>query len=198
MMNKAWMTACAFSLAVCGLAAPGVSGAEQGGGTAPAVSVAPAAPPSPAAAAQQEGKPRKSRFRVWFEHLKQGLSESAVQGQYQKARVTAVAAVRGTKQGAEDPDKPSWKGGAKTKKAVELKKERQEFGKAVDLILDGKAKEGVAALEAFEKAHPKSTLLPEVAEAKSKAKEMEVSEAAAEEENVAAPVSKSEESKKTP
>ncbi|MFA6317120.1 MAG: hypothetical protein WC943_06850 [Elusimicrobiota bacterium] len=118
-------------------------------------------------------KPAKTWLRTWFEHLKQGLSESAVQGNYQKARVTAVAAVRGSEQELSDKNVPSWKAGARTRKALRNKAERQEFAKAVDLILEGKSEEGVAALEAFEDAHPKSPLLVDVREAREKARQMD-------------------------
>jgi hypothetical protein len=134
-----------------------------------------------AGAFAQDAKPQKSKFMMWFEHLKQGLSESSVQGRYQRGRrVTAVAAVRGSKQDGPDPDKPAWKSGKQAKKAATMKKERAEFAAAVDLIMGGKAPEGVAALEAFEKAHPESPLLPDVKEAKEKAGLMMSEMAAAE------------------
>lgn len=125
-------------------------------------------------------RPKPSMLRTWFKHLKEGLSESSVAGSFQKSRVTAVAAVRGAPQGAVEPDKPQWKGGAKAKKAEQLKKEKAELASAVDLILEGKVKEGEAGLEAFEKAHPKSPLLADVAEAREKLKELEAGAAPAE------------------
>lgn len=121
-------------------------------------------------------KPRKSSFMVWFEHLKKGLSDSSVQDRYQKRRVAAVAAVRGSSQEAVDADKPQWKGKRKGKKDLQLKAERAEFAAAVDLILSGKQEEGQAALEAFEKSHPESPLLADVREAKQKAVEMKAAE----------------------
>ena len=51
------------------------------------------------------------------------------------------------------------------------KAESREFEKAADLAVAGKLDESFAALEVFEKAHPKSSLLGEVREAKAKAKE---------------------------
>ncbi|MBI5622812.1 MAG: hypothetical protein HY924_03435 [Elusimicrobia bacterium] len=146
-MKKTWMLAAAVALMLGG-AAFGAS--------------------APAAA-----KPGKGWLRTWFQHLKQGLTESAVQADYQRVRVTAVAAVRGTPQDSADQNKPSWKAGAKARKTAQAKTERQEFGKAVDLILEGKTGQGIAALEAFEKAHPKSALLADVAEAKERARQLE-------------------------
>lgn len=125
-----------------------------------------------------EPKSRASILKTWFQHLKEGLAESSVSGRYQKARVTAVAAVRGARQGAVEPDKPYWKGASKSKKAEQLKKERAELSSAVELILDGKLQEATAGLDAFEKAHPKSSLLSEVKEARDKAKELEAASAA--------------------
>ena len=112
----------------------------------------------------------KAWYQTWFEHLKQGLAESSVQSHYQKSRVTAVAAVRGAKQESIDADKPGWIGGAQSKKAAQLKKERAEFGKSVDAILKGDLKEGLSGLDAFEKAHPKSPLLDDVKQARENAK----------------------------
>ena len=128
-------------------------------------------------AADAPAAPKRTFLRTWFEHLKEGLSESAVQSHYQKNRVTAVAAVRGAQQDVVNPDKPAWKGGQKAKKSAQAKKERAQFGKAVDFILEGKTKEGLEALDAFEKAHPKSALLPDVEQARAKALELQAAEA---------------------
>lgn len=133
---------------------------------------------APATAPAAAVKPRKSSFLVWFEHLKKGLADSSVQDRYQKRRVIAVAAVRGSPQDSVDPDKPQWKGKRKSKKDLQLKVERGEFAQAVDLILSGRQAEGLAALEAFEKAHPESPILPDVREARQKAVEMKTAESA--------------------
>lgn len=145
-MRKAGIAAFVLSMALCGAA----FGAPEA--------------PKP--------KPARTWLRSWFEHLKQGLSESSVQGDYQRSRVTAVAAVRGDQQKNADPAKPSWKASAKFKKGVLVKAERAEFGKAVDLILEGKSEDGITALDAFEKSHPKSALLPDVREARENARQM--------------------------
>ena len=112
-------------------------------------------------------------LKTYFKHLKQGLMESSVEGVYQKRGLVAVAAVRGAKQGDEKSDlsKPSMKDPVKEKKIKVRKAEAREFEKAADLAVGGKYEESMAALEAFEKAHPKSTLLEDVKEAKGKVKE---------------------------
>ncbi|MBI4375784.1 MAG: hypothetical protein HY549_04965 [Elusimicrobia bacterium] len=114
-----------------------------------------------------------SLLKTWFQNLKEGLSESAVAGQRQKTRVTAVAAVRGSEQEAASPDKVKWKEGRKSRKSREQKKEKEEFAQAVDMILAGQYKEGAERLEAFEKEHPQSQLLAEVRQAKEKALELD-------------------------
>ena len=125
-----------------------------------------------AVGAHAEGN-RWDSLRTYFKHLKQGLMESSVEGSYQKRGSAAVAAVRGAKQGDDKSDlsKPGMKDPAKEKKIKVRKAEAREFEKAADLAVGGKYDEAMAALEAFEKAHPKSNLLEDVKEAKGKVKE---------------------------
>ncbi len=132
----------------------------------------------------QAGGPRskavKSAFWTWFKHLKKGLTQSSNQSLYRKARVTAVAAVRGAEQASFDPDKPSWKGGRKSRKAKALRRERAEFESAVDFILAGKMDEGLEALRRFGKGNAKSTLIPEVRDAIAKITKLQETQRAAE------------------
>jgi hypothetical protein len=125
-----------------------------------------------AAAAHAEGG-RWDFLKTYFKHLKQGLMDSSVEGVYQKRGVVAVAAVRGANQGDDKSDlsRPSMKDPIQEKKIKVRKAEAREFEKAADLAVAGKYEEASAALEAFEKAHPKSTLLEDVKDAKSKVKE---------------------------
>jgi len=111
--------------------------------------------------------------KTYFKHLKEGLMESSVEGYYQKRNFTAVAAVRGPDRGDEKSDlsKPAMKDPVKVKKIKVRKAEAKEFEKAADLAVAGKFEEAAAAFEAFEKAHPQSTLLEDVREAMGKAKE---------------------------
>ncbi|MBI5241126.1 MAG: hypothetical protein HY926_11690 [Elusimicrobia bacterium] len=133
-----------------------------------------------AAGAHAEGSKWDS-LKTYFKHLKQGLMESSVEGVYQKRGVVAVAAVRGAAQGDEKSDlsKPGMKDPAKERKIKVRKAEAREFEKAVDLAVAGKYDEALAALEAFGKAHPKSTLLGDVKEAKGKVKEAQAEAAKA-------------------
>jgi hypothetical protein len=132
--------------------------------------------------AQEKPKSKWDYLKVYFQHLKQGLTESAVQGEYQRGRGAAVAAVRGSAQddGRADPDKPVLMQPSKTRRRKAEAAERREFEKAVDSVEDGlqlkdaaKVDEGAAGLEAFEKAHPKSARLGEVREALAKAREIQ-------------------------
>ncbi len=118
-------------------------------------------------------KARIASLRTWFEHFKTGLEESVLSDDYQKRDVTAVAAVRGAAQEAAEPDKVYWKGSPKAKRAAEMKKQKAELAADLEKILAGNIKEGVAGLDAFEKAHPKSSLLAEARQARQKAKELE-------------------------
>lgn len=138
-------------------------------GQPPAASVQePAQKPSQPAALSA----KMESLNKWFKNWKNALEKSAVEGRYRKTRSTAVAAVRGAGQTAEDPTKPFWKGTWSAKKLAERNAERQELASAVDLLLGGKLEEGVAGLDAFEKKHPYSTLLEDVREARGKAADL--------------------------
>jgi len=123
--------------------------------------------------AEQKPKTKWDSIREYFQFLKQGLTESSVQGVYQKRGAVAVAAVRGKDQTDEKADlsKPQMKSPAKERKIKVRKAESREFEKAAELALAGKFEETIAALEAFEQAHPRSPLLDDVRAAKAKAKE---------------------------
>lgn len=125
------------------------------------------------AQAQDDAK-GKAGVMSWFKNWKNALERSAVEGKYRKMRTaTGVAAVRGSAQSAADPEEAYWKGGWSEKREKERAKERGELAAAVGLIMDGKGDEARAALDAFEKEHPKSSFLGEVKEARAKLDEME-------------------------
>ncbi len=109
---------------------------------------------------------------TYFRHLKESLSQSAVQGQRKRNRVGSVAAVRGADQSSPlaDPNEPVLKGDARSKKDKISLAEDAEFAKAVDLVLAGKADEGVKELEAFKAKHPKSRNLDKIQKAIDEAK----------------------------
>ncbi|HXS99958.1 MAG TPA: hypothetical protein VN915_04745 [Elusimicrobiota bacterium] len=114
----------------------------------------------------------KESVMTFFRHLKESLSQSAVQGERKHNRVGSVAAVRGADQSSPlaDPNEPVLKGDARSKKDKAQMAEDAEFGKAVDLVISGKTQDGVRALEAFKAQHPKSRDLAKVEQAIDEAK----------------------------
>lgn len=110
------------------------------------------------AGAQGQEKPKASGFAGFFQNLKKALEQSAVVGQRKKGRGAGVAAVRGDNQKSEmgDPNEPTLMGDAKSRLAKKQAAINAEFEKAVDLVLNEKYEDGLKALEAFQKKHPKS------------------------------------------
>lgn len=110
----------------------------------------------------------------WFKNWKNSLERSAVEGKYRKMRTaTGVAAVRGNPLVRVDPAEAYWKGGWSEKREKERVQERGELAAAAALLEGGQRDEGGAALDAFEKAHPKSSFLGDVKEARAKLDEMD-------------------------
>lgn len=135
-------------------------------------------------AARADDKPAptaRESVMTFFRHLKESLSQSAVQGQRKKSRVGSVAAVRGADQASPlaDPNEPVLKGDARSKKDKIAMAEDAEFAKAVDLVIAGKTDEGVKALEDFKGKHPKSRSLDKVQQAIDQAKALNAAAAAA-------------------
>ena len=120
----------------------------------------------------------KESILTYFRHLKESLSQSAVQGQRKRNRVGSVAAVRGADQSSPlaDPNEPALKGDARSKKDKAALAEDAEFARAVDLVLAGKADEGVKALEAFKAKHPKSRNLDKIQKAIDEAKGLDAAQ----------------------
>lgn len=128
----------------------------------------------PARAEEPTGPPPRSALADvsrWFDNLKKVLADSAVRHHQRRMRGSmAVAAVRGAGQSLEDPSKPYWKGTAESKLDREARQERAELSHAADLVLAGKDEEAIKALEAFEAAHPASSLLTDCRQAREKLK----------------------------
>ena len=107
-----------------------------------------------------EGK----NWKGYYENLLKGL-KSKVQKKFEsKNRVSAVAAVRGAKQGT-DAEAPYWKGGVSEKAAKKLAEEKKLLTDAVQLVVDGDLTQGRAALEKFVKDNPESLYVPDAKEA---------------------------------
>ncbi|MBI4351922.1 MAG: hypothetical protein HY550_10815 [Elusimicrobia bacterium] len=81
-----------------------------------------------------------------------------------KTRVSAVAAVRGAKQGG-DAAALYWKGGVSEKAQKKLKAEKQQLLDAVQLVMDGDIESGRKALSGFEKENPDSVFAQDARDA---------------------------------
>ncbi|TPW19844.1 MAG: hypothetical protein FD126_2279, partial [Elusimicrobia bacterium] len=122
----------------------------------------------------EDSPKEKSGVLSWFKNWKNTLERSAVEGKYRKMRsATGVAAVRGEEQTAANPEEAYWKDEISEKTEKARMKERAELDAAVTFIMDGKPAEARAALDVFEKEHPKSSFLGQVKEARGKLDEME-------------------------
>jgi len=106
--------------------------------------------------------------KSWFEGVLKSLKAETVSRFGSKAvRMTAVASVRGADMSS-DPMELYWKGGLTEASEKAMAVEKKDFTEAAQLVLDGKNDEGFAALNAFKKNHPDSSLLPDVNEAMEK------------------------------
>jgi hypothetical protein len=107
-----------------------------------------------------EGKDWKS----YYDNLLKGLKSRVQKKLESKNRISAVAAVRGSKQGS-DAEALYWKGGVSEKAQKKQTEEKKIMTDAVQLVVDGKLVEGRAALEKFIKDNPDSVYLPDAKEA---------------------------------
>jgi len=100
----------------------------------------------------------------WFETMMKGLKTKVQKKLESKQRVSAVAAVRGARQG-EDPKALYWKGGVSEAAQKKLDADKEQLTAAVQLALDGKDAEAKEALEKFLKDSPDSFYGPDAKEA---------------------------------
>jgi hypothetical protein len=103
-------------------------------------------------------------WKGYYDNLLKGL-KSKVQKKFEsKTRVSAVAAVRGAKQGS-DAEALYWKGGVSEDARKKLTEEKKALTEAVQLVVDGGLPEGKAALEKFIKDYPESFYVADAREA---------------------------------
>lgn len=108
----------------------------------------------------EEGK----NWKGWYNDMLKGL-KTKVQAKLQsKTRASAVAAVRGAKQG-EDVNALYWKGGVSEKAQKKLADEKKQLTDAVELVVGGDIEGGRAALNTFLKANPESFFAQDAKEA---------------------------------
>ncbi|MFA6435038.1 MAG: hypothetical protein WCW52_10115 [Elusimicrobiales bacterium] len=103
-------------------------------------------------------------WKSYYDNLLKGLKTSVQKKFESKNRISAVAAVRGAKQGS-DADALYWKGGVSEKARKKAAEEKKAMTDAVQLVVDGKLAEGGAALEKFIKDNPDSIYAADAKEA---------------------------------
>lgn len=103
-------------------------------------------------------------WKGWYNNMLKGLKTKISKKLESKTRVSAVAAVRGAKQG-DDPNALYWKGGVSDKAQKKLADEKKQLTEAVELVVDGDVEGGRAALDKFLKANPESFFAQDAKEA---------------------------------
>ncbi len=103
-------------------------------------------------------------WKNWYSNMLKGLKAKVERKLESKNRGSAVAAVRGSKQGG-DARALYWKGGVSEAARKKLEAERKQLTDAVQLVVDGSLPEGREAIEKFIKGNSDSVYLPEAKEA---------------------------------
>jgi hypothetical protein len=102
--------------------------------------------------------------KSWFETMVKGLRTKVQKKLQSRDRVSAVAAVRGAKQGG-DPFALYWKGGVSEAAQKKLDADKEKLAAAVQLVVDGDETGGRAALDLFLKESPDSFYAEDAKEA---------------------------------
>jgi len=103
-------------------------------------------------------------WQSYYDNLLKGLKSKVQSKLESRNRVSAVAAVRGAKQGS-DAEALYWKGGVSEEARKKLAEEKKTLTDAVQLVVDGRLSEGKAALEKFIKDSPESFYLQDAKDA---------------------------------
>ena len=103
-------------------------------------------------------------WKGWYGNMLKGLKSKVQKKLESKHRVSAVAAVRGAKQG-DDPNALYWKGGVSDKAQKKLAEEKKRLTEAVELVVNGDVEGGREALNKFLKANPESFFAQDAKEA---------------------------------
>ena len=114
-------------------------------------------------AADAVEKPAKKDWKSWYSNMLKGLKSKVDKKLESKTRVSAVAAVRGAKQGG-DPKALYWKGGVSDAARKKLETEKKQLTDAVQLVVDGDLAAGRAAMAKFIKENPESVYIQEAKE----------------------------------
>ena len=127
----------------------------------------------------------KGDWKDWYSNMLRGLKAKVEKKLESKTRVSAVAAVRGAKQGG-DARALYWKGGVSDAASKKLAAERKQLTDAVQLVVDGNLPEGRAAIGKFIKDNPDSVYASEAKESLDKLPPAEEVKPAAEKKDAAA------------
>lgn len=114
-------------------------------------------------AAEKAAAPEKRDWKTWYSNMLKGLKSKVDKKLESKTRVSAVAAVRGAKQGG-DPKALYWKGGVSDAARKKLEAEKKQLTDAVQLVVDGDIAGGRAAMTKFIKENPESVYIQEAKE----------------------------------
>ncbi len=114
-------------------------------------------------AAEKAAAPEKKDWKTWYSNMLKGLKSKVEKKLESKTRVSAVAAVRGAKQGG-DPKALYWKGGVSDAARKKLETEKKQLTDAVQLVVDGDLAGGRAAMTRFIKENPESVYVQEAKE----------------------------------
>lgn len=114
-------------------------------------------------AAEKAAAPEKRDWKTWYSNMLKGLKSKVDKKLESKTRVSAVAAVRGAKQGG-DPKALYWKGGVSDAARKKLEAEKKQLTDAVQLVVDGDIAGGRAAMAKFIKENPESVYIQEAKE----------------------------------
>lgn len=106
----------------------------------------------------------KKDWKAWYGTMLKGLKTKVQKRLESKTRVSAVAAVRGAKQGG-DANSLYWKGGVSEKAQKKLAEEKKQLTEAVELVVGGDIEAGRAALNTFLKTNPESFFVQDAKEA---------------------------------
>ena len=115
-------------------------------------------------AADKAAAPEKKDWKTWYSTMLKGLKAKIDKKLESKTRVSAVAAVRGAKQGG-DPKALYWKGGVSEAASKKLEAEKKQLTDAVQLVVDGDLAAGRAGIAKFLKDNPESVYAAEAKEA---------------------------------
>jgi hypothetical protein len=103
-------------------------------------------------------------WKSWYNNMLRGLKSKVERKLESKHRVSAVAAVRGARQG-EDANALYWKGGISDKARRKLEEEKKQLTAAVEQVVSGDTEGGRTALNKFLKDNPESFFAADAKEA---------------------------------